>query len=145
MSMRSMVLIVISCLSTACGSIAGDTQPAETLLYENTDRVEGWFSTKGEWILFPTRNFEAYDPFGRGESQKCVSLINGTGSDRSRYFGLEGEKVVATGFTVRYDSLSSGSSTHDRLLSKKYYENEPVENFCLRDFVFVASSIEPAR
>jgi hypothetical protein len=54
---------------------------------------------------------------------------------------LQGKKVVLVGIAIRYDDLPSGSSAADRLLSRKYYKNDVVENYCLRDFVFVVSSL----
>lgn len=138
-------LILVSCLAACSVSSVPNCLPKEIELKQDTRRIEGWFSAKGEWILFPTKSFRDYSPFGRDENQKCVSLVNGTGLERTRYQSLEGDRIVVTGFVVRYESLSSGDSVHDRLLSKKYFENEPVENFCLRDFIFVASSLEPVR
>jgi hypothetical protein len=106
--------------------------------------LQGWFSATGEWILFPSEDFEDYDPFKTNENEKCVSLINRTGSDRSQHRHLDGTKVVVLGAPIRYDDLPIGVSSGDRLLSKRYFENESVENYCLRDFVFVVSSFRKA-
>lgn len=84
---------------------------------------------------------EGYYPLDKVEDEKCVSLVNGTNSDRSNFRSLHGRKVVATGLAVRYDDLQNGTSDFDRLLSRKYYEGEPVHNFCLRDFVFVVRTL----
>jgi len=70
-------------------------------------------------------------------------LINGTGAGRAKFAPLEGRKVVVVGVAVRYDDLGDGTSDADRLLAKKYYEDVVVENFCLRDFVFVAREVVP--
>lgn len=66
-----------------CGAGGG------TVLNEETVRLEGWFSARGEWTLFSTFDFERYNPYVK-ESDKCVSLINATGSQRSEYEDLPG-------------------------------------------------------
>jgi len=47
-----------------------------------------------------------------------------------------GRKVVVVGVAVRYDDLGMGPRP-PTIAAKKYYEDVVVENFCLRDFVFV--------
>ena len=110
------------------------------VLNHDTVQLEGWFSAKGEWTLFPMPDFRTYDPYVK-EDDKCVSLINGTKLPRSAYEALQGKKVVVIGRVITYDDLSSGSSAADRLLSKKYFRDQVVENYCLREFVFVATNI----
>jgi len=108
---------------------------------QDTVRLEGWFSARGEWTLFPTPDFDKYDPFVAAEERKCTSLVNATGSERSEYNNLHGRRVVAVGYAIRYDTLSRGNSAADRLLSKRYFQQELVENSCRRDFVFVTKSV----
>lgn len=122
----------------ACGS-AVKSAPA-TRLSEDTVQLEGWFSARGEWTLFATSDFGNYNPYVK-EEERCVSLINATESPRDLYQHLHGKKVVAIGFALRYDDLSSGSGTIDQLLSKKYFNDDIVENYCLRDFVFAVRAI----
>jgi hypothetical protein len=110
------------------------------LLDANTTRIEGWLSTDGEWTLFQTSDFTNYNPYVDHEEMKCISVVNNTGKLRSTFHGLHGKQVVIDGF-VRNDELDSGSSAGDVLLSKKYFNREVVENFCLRDHVFIASEI----
>jgi hypothetical protein len=127
------VVVLSACVSAVVPAAA-------TALHQDTVRLEGWFSARGEWTLFATPDFRNYNPYVQ-EEDKCVSLINATGSPRSTYQALHGKKVVVVGVAVRYDDLASGNSAADRLLSKKYFNNDVVENYCLRDLVFAVSSI----
>jgi hypothetical protein len=103
--------------------------------------LSGWFSTKGEWALFPSRNKIHYNPYANDENTKCVSLINKTGSPRSNSERFRNKHVAVMGFAVEYEKLADGGSSSDKLLSKKYFETEPVENYCLRKYVFVVTGV----
>jgi hypothetical protein len=113
-------------------------------LDEDTVKLEGWFSARGEWAIFSELSFSNYDPYAQND-KRCVSLINVTGLRRSEYKKLQGKRVIAVGYAVRYDDLLEGTNPVDRLLSKKFFKDDVVENYCLRDFVFAARSISAAR
>jgi hypothetical protein len=134
-------LLLVSFLTAMSGCVATHLPEAEIALDPSSTQLEGWFSARGEWTLFPAEDFKNYSPYNKEENKKCVSLINATGSVRSEYQALDGKKVVVVGHAAKYDTLPNGNSTSDRLLSKKYFKNEAVQNFCLRDLVFVASGI----
>lgn len=140
--MKSVICLFLTSFLTANSEcVAVVSSEPEISVNQTTVQLEGWFSARGEWILFPSKDFENYDPFNKEESKKCVSLINETGFARSKYQVLDGNKAIVTGFAVKYDDLQTGNSDSDRLLSKKYFNDELVENYCLRDFVFVVKNI----
>lgn len=141
MSLKAAAVLFVMLMTQCMGCLAAPPFGLEINLQQSTTEIEGWFSAKGEWILFPLKNFEDYEPLNLSENNKCVSLINATGSNHSQYQALEGKKVSVTGVVVRYEGLPIGVSVHDRLLSKRYYKDEPVENYCLRDLVFVVTSV----
>jgi hypothetical protein len=136
---KLLLTIPLTLCAYACASNLA--APVEVSLNESSRRLEGWLSTKGEWTVYATQRFSTYSPYEKAEGQKCVSVVNGTGAARSQFNSLDGAKVVVTGFAVKYDTLEGGDDVADHLLSKKYYHGEVVENFCLRDWVFVATSI----
>ena len=105
-----------------------------------TREVSGWFSARGEWTLFSSRRWKGYNPYTNDENTKCVS-VNDTGRSRSEFARLNGKHIIVRGHAMEYDKLSSGESPADKLLSKKYFRSEVVENFCLRQFVFVATEL----
>ena len=114
----------------------------ELALNEDTSSLTGWLSARGEWTLFHTAGLDqGYYPYTDQEHEKCISLVNATGSPRSEYSRRHGELVIVFGEPIAYDDLEIGNSAADRLLSKRYYEDEVVENFCLRDLVFVVSDM----
>jgi hypothetical protein len=125
------------------GCTAGYLSRVELALDQHTESLEGWFSAKGEWTLFPSYDVGSYDPFKAQGSGKCVSLVNGTSLTSADYSGLERRKVIVSGFPIKYDDLENGTGPADRLLSKKYWGGELVENFCLRDLVFVVRDLKP--
>jgi hypothetical protein len=137
-------LFTLSLFVAGSGCVVASLPRLEFQVERSTVELKGWFSAKGEWILFPLANFKKYSPFELAESQKCVSLINDTGSTSRDYRALEGTEVVVTGVTINYESLSNGTTDSDRLLSKKYYKNQLVENYCLRELVFVVRKIQPS-
>mgnify|MGYP007053803202 CR=1 FL=1 len=131
-------MLLFSCATASQSSIAFN-------LTESTTHLRGWLSVRGEWTLFPMKGFGAYAPFTVEDDSRCVSLVNNTGQKRTKYRHLEGAFVDVTGYVMRYDELDDGESVTDQLLSKKYFDDQVVENFCLRDFIFVVSGIELAR
>jgi hypothetical protein len=106
-----------------------------------TRSVKGWFQSQGEWIAFPTKYVERYNPYIKSENYKCISIINDTGKPRLDFEKFHKKYVIIEGISVKYDELVDGVSVADKLLSKKYFKDQLVENFCLRDFVFVARNI----
>lgn len=133
------LLVPLALMSAAC--TARPALANEIVLNSDATELAGWFSARGEWTLFPAKSTKRYNPYTNNENAKCVSIINGTGRRRSDFASLGGRYVVIRGRTLAYDDLSDGGSPSDKLLSKKYYENEPVENFCLRRFVFIATDL----
>lgn len=131
------VLIYVS----ACASV--DTPKRAIELNLATSKLEGWFYATGEWTLFPTSDFKGYEPYVE-ENHKCVSLINSTGVPRKAYRSFHRKKVVVTGTVLRYETLSDGRTPADRLLSKKYFGDELVENSCLREYVFAVTEVRKA-
>ncbi len=132
-------LLLLQLANGGCAS--GHASSTELALNQHTESLEGWFSAKGEWTVFPSEDFGSYDPFKAQGNGRCVSLVNGTSSTRADYSALDRRKVVLRGFATRYDELEGGTSPSDRLLSKKYWGGELVENFCLRDLVFVVRDV----
>jgi hypothetical protein len=135
------MLIPMNVIAISCATVT--EYPTEIVLDQSTQQVEGWFDYKGELALFPIRNVDDYDPFAKQENLHCVSLVNRTGSatSSSNFARLDGSRVIATGFAIKYADLAYGTSDTDRLLAKRYYEDQRVENFCYRPFVFVATSL----
>jgi hypothetical protein len=125
----------------ACATVE---TPAKAInLNLETSTLEGWFSATGEWTLFSTSEFKGYNPYVE-EDYRCVSLVNATGLPRIEYESLHRKKVVVTGTVHRYDALSDGRTPVDRLLSKRYYGDELVENSCLREYVFAVAEVRTA-
>lgn len=139
MSLKGILLTLGALISTAC--VARSLPPVEIVLTNDAKEVAGWFSARGEWTLFPDQHSRRYNPYVNNENAKCVSVINDTGRPRSSFSRLDGRRVVMRGYVADYDSLSDGESTADRLMSKKYFKGELVENYCLRQYVFVATEV----
>ncbi|HEY0044013.1 MAG TPA: hypothetical protein VGB62_05625 [Allosphingosinicella sp.] len=114
------------------------------VLERTTTEVSGWLSANGEWMLYANPDFKAYNPYTPEESRRCISLVNDTGQPRGRFTRLNRKHVRARGHVVVYDALEVGSDAHSRFMEQKTYKGEKVFNFCLRDLVFVATSIEAA-
>lgn len=94
-------------------------------------------------MLYPVKSFENYYPYEKQQNQKCVSLVNGTGAARSDFAAFDGKKVVVIGFAIRYADLQLGTAPADRIMSKRYFKDEVVLNSCLRELIFVVSSVQP--
>lgn len=136
----SSLLLAAASINVAC--VARSIPVDEIVLNSEVKEVSGWFSANGEWALFPNKNFKPYDPYSLNENAKCVSIVNGTGRKRSEFNHLSGRHIVATGYAKEYDKLQDGSSIAEKLLSKKYFGEEIVENFCLRQYIFVAVELK---
>lgn len=130
----AIVLMFLGCASS-------NPTRLDIVVGESTKELQGWLSVRGEWTLFPIETFSLYYPFTKDENQKCVSMVNQTGKNRNDYMALEGKFVTVTGYSVAYEKLADGNEPADRLLAKKYYKDKVVQNFCLREFVFVVTEI----
>jgi len=137
---KTILLALAALTSTAC--VARPLPPVEIVLTGDAKEIAGWFSAKGEWTLFPSQHSRRYNPYVNNENAKCVSVINDTGLPRSSFSRLDRQRVVMHGHVVDYDSLSDGQSAADKLMSKKYFKGELVENYCLRQYVFVATEVQ---
>lgn len=96
-------LAVLIAASSGCtlAPTAADAPPAGIVLDKSSVRLEGWFSARGEWMVNPASgDFESYIPADKAENQRCVSVVNGTGSKRSDFAAFEGKRVVVTGFVT---------------------------------------------
>jgi hypothetical protein len=143
MRLGAAVLLLVQLVSSGC--VGGPSVSREIVLDPHTNSLEGWFSGRGEWNLFPSQKIGAYDPFKEQGNGRCVSLVNGTGKARGEYSAFDGRRVFVTGVATKYGDLETGTSPSDRLLSKKYFDDQPVENFCLRDLVFVVRDVRLSR
>lgn len=140
MSIRTITIATtLALISTAC--VARSVSPGGIVVNSDGTKISGWFSARGEWALFPKRNKTDYNPYTTNDNEKCVSLVNKTGLSRSRFEKVNNKYISLTGFAVAYDKLADGNSPSDKLLSKKYFELEPVENYCLRKYVFVVTRL----
>jgi len=139
-------LLAAAALAAVAGAARAVPRPAgEIALSRESKRLSGWFSARGEWELFPDRISRPYDPYAASENARCVSLVNGTGRPRSSVRRLHGKRVVVTGYAVDYEGLPGGEDPAAKLLSKKFFDGDVVENFCLRRFVFVATGLSAPR
>lgn len=141
---RALVLLASLAILSGCSSMK-ETHSTSIALASDSQNISGWISVKGEWALFPTKIKRSYSPYNKAESEKCVSLINGTGIKRSEFLHLQGKKVVVNGVSLKYEDLKEGEEPYQRLLSKRFYESEVVENFCLREFVFLVANVREYR
>lgn len=139
MSIKSTSLLpAVLLISSACA--AQSISASEIVLNNESREISGWFSAKGEWTLFPD-NPKDYDPYLSNENMRCVSILNATGQQRSEFNRYSGKRVVIRGYSVAYDNLMDGDNPADKLLSKKYFGGDVVENFCLRQYVFAATNL----
>ena len=104
-------------------------------------KVSGIIIDNGEWAIFPNGS-EGYDPYNRIEEEKCISLINRNKSDLEKFGIKSGDQVIVEGKSIRYSDLNDGNSESDYLLSKKYFNGVVVNNFCLREYVFLIYDIK---
>jgi len=107
----------------------------------NTVRLDGWLSARAVLMLNSTREHETFNPFGKEEDQRCVPIVNDTGTPTEHYARFDGKRVIVTGFVIRYDDLPVGETVADEALTRRYYKGQQVHNFCLRELVFVARTI----
>jgi len=124
------------------GCAVGPVLKHEIELNQRTVQLEGWLLIKGEWNVFPNSDFENYNPYNQLEKEKCVSLVDVAGLSNRKVLEYDRKKVIVKGAPIAYESLPTGTSVSDRLLSKKYFKGEMVENSCLRTFVFAVSGIQ---
>lgn len=140
--MRTRVVVLLSAILIAVGCASQPMPVSRMHLDVETTELIGWFSGRGEWTLFPTEALdEGYDPYKDSDDDRCTSVVNATGRPRSDFAHLTGERVFVTGYARAYEKLADGTSAYDKLLSKKYFEGERVENFCLRRLVFIATDV----
>ena len=135
---RATAWIALAAVVTGCA----ESPRREILLQAATENVEGWLVASGELAVFPNRPGRSYDPYSRDEGQHCVTVVPESPELRTAACQLDGKRVRVWGRPVLYSELKLGTSTHDVLLSKRYYKTEYVGNSCLRDYVFVAERVE---
>ena len=129
----------------AATAVAGPAMPEERLpiaLDKSTVRLDAWLSARVELMANSTRAYETFNPIGKDEDKRCVSIVNETGTRTDGYSGLDGKRVIVTGFALRYDDLPLGDTVADQTLTRRYYHGKQVHNFCNRPWVFVANKIE---
>ena len=133
-------------LGLAAGiAVAGRAKPEECLpiaLDMSTVRLDAWLSARAELMVNSTRAHETFNPIGKDEDQRCVSIVNETRAGTDDYRGFDGKRVIVTGFALRYDDLPVGDTVADQALTRRYYHGKQVHNFCNRPLVFVANKIE---
>jgi hypothetical protein len=124
-------------LLNGCASLV----EVELAVDADTRQLTGWLSATGEWALFHTARLSSdYYPYPENEDERCLTLVNATGSPRSDYARLHGRLVTVNGVRVEYDSLVIGQSDVDVLLQRRYFNEEPVFDSCARFYVFAVSS-----
>jgi hypothetical protein len=149
MSRVGLALAVSASVLAGCASAPAPS--FDMRLGPQTTRIEGWMIYGGEWQVFGARSeLRRYDPFIADEQKKCVSLIDVTRLPNAALNSMRGRAVVVTGRVVRYDSLSDRGTDFeptwlDTMFAKKFFGNQEVRNFCLRQDVFVATKIELRR
>lgn len=107
----------------------------------HTVRIEGWFAAHADWKVNSLRGYENFNPFGKEEDQRCVTIVNDTGEPAEDFAGFDDKQVIVTGFALKYDDLPVGETVADQVMTLRYYKGEQVHNFCLRQWVFVANKI----
>ena len=139
-----LLLLAAACATAPQGGIGSAPSGEQPLmpLDRATTQVDGWLSAKGEWMLFGQPDFKAYNPYPSEEDRKCIALVNGTGRPRADFLRFDGDHVRVTGEAVAYDDLPTGSDAHSQIMNRKSWNGETVFNYCLRDLVFIARSIE---
>jgi len=144
------LLALLSIVLASCATV-DETYPT-LMMTADTTELHGWMKTGGEWELHRSKKLDSYPVLSTVDGppfvpidELCVTLVNDTGQDRCLFEKYQARRVVLSGIRVKYDDLKIGSSLADQLLSRAYYEQEPVFNFCLRDDIFVVRKIELAR
>jgi hypothetical protein len=140
MKVNGFILLAIAMIGTSC--VARSNTLRHITIDDQSDKISGRLSTRGEWAIFPYSFEDNYSPIGKNENSKCVSIINGSGKPESNFRRFSGKNVTIFGRAIRYDSLPIGINDYDKLLSKRYFEKTVVENFCLREYVFLYHDIE---
>ena len=77
-------IVLLACALCACSAAPQRVVEPEVQLNADSAQLDGWMSTRGEWILFSSKDidFRHYNPVGRQQSQRCVSMVNDTGKPR---------------------------------------------------------------
>jgi len=139
-------LLVLALLGANSGCTtarpAQQAVPTPIVLERDIIQIEGWLSATGEWMVNSERDYQTYNPLGKNERDRCVSVVNDTGADRSDFAALDGKRVVVTGFAQPYEELQIGPAFADTVMSRRYFKKEFVPNFCHRELVFVAKTIQ---
>jgi len=139
--MGRLIILSLMAASAGCVSKPGAPPAPEIVLDKNTVQLEGWFSARGEWMVNTTQAYESYNPGDKPVNQRCVSLVNATGSDRRDSAALDGKRVVVTGFAMDYYDVPLGPTKMDQIMMRRYYKGEPVFDFCQRQVVFIANTV----
>ena len=71
----------------------------------HTVRIEGWFAARADWKVNSLRGYENFNPFGKEEDQRCVTIVNDTGEPAEDFAGFDDKQVIVTGFALKYDDL----------------------------------------
>lgn len=141
--MRLLMLAALLAASAGCAlTPAGEAVSDEIALDRSSVRLEGWFHAQGEWIVSAGKHVE--DPADKPLNQRCVSVVNATGSARHDFNALDGKRVAMTGFVMDYEDIPIGPTSVDQIVEKRYYDGEPVFDTCRRRAVFIAKSIRLA-
>jgi hypothetical protein len=119
-----------------------ETPRREIALDGRTDHIEGWLEAGPELSVFPDKPGRNTDPYSWNEGHHCVTVVTESPDVWTAACELDGNRVRVGGHAVPYAGLDYGTSTHDVLLSKRYYKTTLVNNACLRDYIFVADRFE---
>jgi hypothetical protein len=133
-------LTIVEWLCTSCSTL-DYREPGSIVLNTDTSRIEGYFSFGSESAIFTNHFSNKYNPFNIKEEKKCVTILFDSAIDISKLHRFDRKIVDVYGRTLEYDALEEASTDRDKLLSKKFYRGNLVENFCLRKFVFIAKDI----
>lgn len=139
---RSAILPALALLASGVVTASAQQESVPIALDMQTTRLDGWLSARAVMMLNSTRDYETFNPIGKDESQRCVSIVNDTGTPIRDYAGFDEKRVVVSGFVVRYHDLPIGDTVADQALTRRYYKGEQVHNPCNRELVFVARKIE---
>ncbi|MEO7177534.1 MAG: hypothetical protein ABIW83_01700 [Allosphingosinicella sp.] len=140
MPLKVIALSLVALAGSACAAPPIAPPGGIAMTGESTE-ISGWFSAGGEWAVYPNRISRRYDPYATNGNLKCVSVVNGTRRPRSEFRRFNGKHVVVRGYATDYDKLPNGDSPVEKLMSKKVFGRDVVENFCLRQYVFVATEL----
>ena len=139
---QALIVLVFGLTSGTAAARPGERAVSVPITLDvNTVRLDGWLSARAVLMLNSTREYETFNPFGKEEGQRCVPIVNDTGTPNEHYAHFDGKRVIVTGFVIRYRDLPVGNTVADEALTRRYYKGQQVHNFCLRQLVFVARTI----